>query len=115
MFEVQALKCSVPGCVLRYNKEAPGVREERGKGEKGLGSKMKRGEHILWALSGHCQDLDFDSEGYRKMLEGFKDVVTLTTGMDDSQIPPGLEAGRSVRRTCLIKVRHNHEWASLGH
>lgn len=33
MFEAQALKCSVPGCVLRYNKEAP---EERGKGEKGI-------------------------------------------------------------------------------
>lgn len=36
MFEAQALKCSVPGCVLRYNKEAPGVTEERGKGEKGI-------------------------------------------------------------------------------
>ena len=78
-------------CVLRYSKEALGVREKRGCDQRGNGGTQCGG------LVDHWRELDFDSERDGKLLEVFKqrkDVILHRTRKDASQISPRVEAGR---------------------
>ena len=98
-------------CVLRYSKEALGVREKRGCDQRGNGGTQCGG------LADNWRELDFDSERDGKLLEVFKQRRMWSyIGLERMLLKfhQGWKQGDRRGGGALIQMRDHGDWVSSG-